>query len=540
MITSTDGAPDLRVRDCTVTVRRRGGWSWGDPQRYVDLVLPALEDALRALIEEMGIPADVDCRVTAPVTLELGRDGRPTPASSQAVLDAIRAASRSAGPTVTTDPPPPSQPTRAVLESAPAPAVSAAIQHRKTFAAALAAWSRSGRLAAVARTWSPALLAAWVATITDLADDLAPGAPRLSPNAVGDIAAAVLTPAPIGEDRAPIERHSVDLLILLGAVVAAAGDRLPDSATLDLVLRLTVGRPTDIRATDRAAVPENRSSAVSPEPSDAELATPAVARTAPQVVPGLPFLVLVQLARLGYLEPALATLVATGVPVPALAAAVAGKTLDAPERGWRRSSPARAAVALAAGLDVADVEAVLARLAQSAEIVEQGWRSALVELYVAGRVRDELVVTEVGDDRLCGEAPALLPIAWVSAAGLAVVLDQLGGPVVRKDPVLTPLAEELAPRRGLPGLDAAALERQLGAAVGSALGSMAVELWGQDADALTALRRLGDLEVLVTPGERLRVAVPRGQRWLDLQRAGLLDTWQVPGGATGLWEVVTW
>jgi hypothetical protein len=262
---------------------------------------------------------------------------------------------------------------------------------------------------------------------------------------------------------------------------------------------------------------------------------------APHVVPGLPFLGLVQLARLGYLEPALATLVATGVPAPALAAAVAGKALDPPERGWRHPSPARAAVALAAGLDVADVDAVLARLAAAEELVEPGWRSALVELYVAGRGRDDqLVVTEAGDDRLCGEAAGLLPIAWVPAEGLAVVLDQLGGPVVRDDPTLAPLVEELAPRRGLPGLDAAALERQLGVAVGSALGSLAVELWGPDADTLTALRRLRDLEVQVTPGERLRIAVPRGQRWLDLQRAGLIDTWQVPGGAGGLWEVVTW
>jgi hypothetical protein len=540
MTTSTDGAPNLRVRHCTLTVRRRGGWSWGDPQRYVDLALPALEEALRALVEEAEVSADVDCRVTAPVTLELGRDGRPTPGSSHAVLNAIRAAARSAGPAVTPDPPPPTQPAMRDLRSAPA--VSAATEHHETFAAALAAWSRSGRLAAVVRSWSPALLAAWVETIAGLAHDRAPGAPRLSPTAVGDIAAAVLTPAPIGDDRTPDERRWAYLVVLLGAVVAAAGDRLLDSATLDLVLRLTDGAATDIRAIDWAAVPETHSSEVSPAPRDPELATPAVAtRMAPQVVPGLPFLVLVQLARLGYLEPALATLVATGVPVPALAAAVASKTLEPPERGWRRSSPARAAVASAAGLDVADIEPVLTRLAAAAEIVEQGWRSALVELYVAGRCRDdELVVTEVGDARLCGEVRGGLPIAWVSAAELAVVLDQLGGPVVRKDPVLAPLMEELAPRRGLPGLDAAALERQLGAAVGSALGSLAVELWGEDADALMALRRLGDLEVLVTPGERLRVAVPRGQRWLDLQRAGLLDTWQVPGGAAGLWEVVTW
>lgn len=539
MRTSTGGSTDLRVHDCTVTVRRREGWSWGDPQRYADLVLPALEELLRRLVEEADVPADVDCRVTVPVTLEVGADGRPSEATRRALLDAIRAAARSPAPAPEPEPVPAGRRDLRDPQTAPAWPVTAA--HLDTLAAALAAWSRSGRLAVVVRSWSPALLAAWVATIADLAPDFVLRAPGLSPSAVDEIAAAVLDAAAADDEGSQAGRRLVDFVVLLGAVAAAAGDRMPDAATLDLVLRRTVGPRTELRAAGLAAPPATASTS-SPAATDVAPATPAVAaRATPQVVPGLPFLVLVQLARLGYLEPAVATLSATGVPVPALPAALAGKALDPPERGWRRSPQAQAGIALAAGLDVGDLDAVLARLAAAGEVVEPGWRSALVELYVAGRGRDDdLVVTEVGDDRLCGEAAGLLPIAWVSADRLAGVLDQLGVRVFREDPVLAPLAEELAARRGLPGLDAAVLERQLGTAVGSALGSLAVELWGEDADALTALGRLRDLEVLVTPGERLRVAVPRGQRWLDLRRAGLLDTWRVPGCATGLWEVVTW
>lgn len=537
-MTTAAGSADLRVHDCTVTIRRREGWSWGDPQRYVDLMLSALEELLRGLAAEADVPAGVDCRVTVPVTLEVGADGRLSEATRRALLETIRAAARSAAPPSAPEPvpdgrrdPPAPQPALARPQTA---------SRLDTLAAALAAWSRSGRLAAVVRSWSPALLAAWVAAIADLVPGSALRAPGLSPSAVDEIAAAVLGVAAAGDEGVQVERRLGDFVVLLGAVVAAAGDRMPDAVTLDLVLGRTVGGRTELRA--GLAVPLATAPTASPAPASVAPASAATAApVTPQVVPGLPFLVLVQLARLSYLAPAAATLSATGVPLPALPAALAGKALDPPERGWRRSPQAQAGIALAAGVDVGDLEAVLARLAAAGEVVEPGWRSALVELYVAGRGRDdELVVTEVGDDRLCGEAAGLLPIAWVPAELLGGVLDQLGVRTFREDSVLAPLAEELGTRRGLPGLDAAVLERQLGTVVGSALGSLAVELWGEDADALMALHRLCDLEVLVTPGERLRVAVPRGQRWLDLQRAGLLDTWRVPGCATGLWEVVTW
>jgi hypothetical protein len=55
-----------------------------------------------------------------------------------------------------------------------------------------------------------------------------------------------------------------------------------------------------------------------------------------------------------------------------------------------------------------------------------------------------------------------------------------------------------------------------------------------------ALERMRDLEAQVTLRDRVTIGVPRGQRWLDLSRAGLLDAWPVPWACGGLWELVTW
>jgi hypothetical protein len=380
-----------------------------------------------------------------------------------------------------------------------------------------------------------------VARVEELARSPRPGAPAVSAPAVEAIAEAVVASSWPAGDRPGAEQRAEELVVLLGAVVVAAHGILPDTDTLELVLRRTVGRPaaTPVPLPTAAAAPAVTS--VHPVSGSATPDLGVPASDTPLVLPGLPFLVLVQLARLGYLEPALATLVACDAPPAALVAAVAGACLDPPGRGRRRESFDRTAVGMAAGLEEDEIDDVLGRLAAEEQAVEPGWRSALIELYVAGRSRDdELVVTELGAERLCGEAPGLLPIAWVPAEQLDEVLDQLGRPVVRVDPLLAPLAEELAPRRALPGLVAPALERQVATVVGSALGSLAVELWGGDADALTALDRLGDLEVQVTQGERLRIGIPRGQRWLDLQRAGLLEPWWVPGAAGSPWEVGTW
>ena len=91
----------------------------------------------------------------------------------------------------------------------------------------------------------------------------------------------------------------------------------------------------------------------------------------PAIVPALPFLTLIQLARLGFTEPAAAALAAARVVAPAhvFAAAVAGKVLEPPGRGWARDERELDAVRLASGLERDEVDVGLAELAAASDVV---------------------------------------------------------------------------------------------------------------------------------------------------------------------------
>ncbi len=268
------------------------------------------------------------------------------------------------------------------------------------------------------------------------------------------------------------------------------------------------------------------------------------------VAPGLPFLVLVQLGRIGYLDAVAAIGSATGEPLAAqvVAAGLAGKVLPAPQRGWRRDTAELEAVAAASGLPPDDVDALAHALRNEVRVCVPPLESALIALYAAGRAAsDEVVVTSTAEGVVFGEPGGSLPIGWLSdRRGLDGALAQLGGPPVRRTDTFATFMSELAARTAFPHLGLTGLERHLGAAVGAALGSIAQELWGvetagagEDAP-LLALERLGDLEVELRWDDVLAVAVPRGRRWLDLGRAGLLDQWAVPWAAGGVWELVSW
>jgi hypothetical protein len=541
-MTTAPAPQQIRVRQCTVRVRRRGGWSWGDPAAYVDAVVAATEQALAALVAEAGLDETTDLAVTAPLTLEIGADGHPTPASMSVAAGALRAAaaatrSGAAGATRADG--------QADRPRVPAGADEAPAQVDDDQVVALAGtlgrWSRSGTLRSVLATWPPAVLEAWVAAVHAGARSPAGRIAALAPTVIASIAGCVLA-GPPGRGEDDSRRR---FLLLTGAVAAALGGRsLPDPETLAAVAdaaglapvsasaaatRATVDGPTDVRTRQApsAAEPTSR-----PDPPRAA------------VVPALPFLVLVQLHRLGYVDPATAALAAAGVApaAPSFAAATAGAVLDPPAHGWRRTPEQRRAVELSSGLGADEVDTALGAVAERTALLHAPLRASLAELYAAGRASvDPLELTRAGDDLVCGEARGALPLAWCgSRTELATVLDAVGRPPVLETDRFTPLAAALHDHRAFPGRTVPDLERVLRAVVGTALGSLALELWGEDADALLALTRLRGLEARVEVGDRVRVGLPRGQRWLDLRRVGLLDTWPVPWAAGGLWELVTW
>jgi hypothetical protein len=496
---------------------------------------------LEALVAEACLDEAPDLTLTAPLTLEIGPDGRPTPASRSTAGEVLRAAAAAARSLAVRDTAP-EGPADRIRAPAGTDEQSASVDDDLVvvLAGTLARWSSSGTLRTVLASWPPAVLDVWAAAVLAAAHASRGRTAALSRPVISSIAAAVLAgpPDPGGDD--PRRRF----LLLTGAVAAALGGHsLPDPETLTAIaaaagLSPVPGSSTSL-AIDEAALglraPEASSSAAPGARSDPLRAA---------VVPALPFLMLVQLHRLGYVEPAMAALGAAGVVAAgaSFAAAAAGAVLDPPEHGWRRTPDERRAVELAAGLTSDQVDSALLACAERTALLHAPLRGALAELYAAGRARaDPLELTRAGEDLICGEARGALPLAWCgSPTELAAVLDAIGEPPVLETDRFAPLADALHDHRAFPGRVVPDLERVLRAVVGTALGSLALELWGEDADALLALTRLRGLEARVEVGDRVRIGLPRGQRWLDLSRIGLLDAWPVPWAAGGLWELVTW
>ena len=542
---------DVTVRWCTVRVRRRGGWAWGDPESYLVPVREAIERALGQVAADAGIPPDTDVVLTEPVTLHVAPDGRVRLGDTRALTDLVRAAAGDA----------PVDPGASVASVAPVAAVAvpddpghaqagalprAGVRGPRTpvgdlLAAALAAWSRAGRLDVVVSGWTPVARASWLRALRQ-AVAAGTGLP-VDERSVARVAEVVLSPP----GRAAGGSPEVRALVLAGAVIAAHGGRLPDREALDAVLRVAGTRATDGAAsatpgTAPAATAVAELAAGQPSPSTSPAgATP---RSGAVVVPALPFLVIVQLGRLGYLEGAATALAVSGLGQPdaILAAMLAGKVLAPPAHGWLRSPAERDAVRFASGLEDDDVEAAVAAWEQSSPDSLAPLVSVLVGLYAADRSRfAEVAVTRTPDHGTVVGEPDGLPMGWTSAPEeLAAVLAQLGDPPVAESERFAGLVERLAPRRALLGTTAEVLERHLAAAVGTGLGSLAQDLWGASTDPVTALDRLGDLEARVEVADALTIGIPRGQRWLDLKRAGLVDAWPVAWAPGGRWELVTW
>jgi hypothetical protein len=535
---------DVRVRLCTLTIRRTDGWSWGPgPEPYIQAALAGIETVIEAAITEAQILPGADVRLEDPVQIEIGSDGAVTAASWQALVELLRAHATAPATDVVVraDTDVALRPGDELLAVPPAP--DATDVTAGALARILGRWSRAGLTAEIVAAWPPELVRAWIAAIADAVRD-GPGAPAavsMSAEAVTRIAEGVLE---TGRAERSGREASDRLLILLAAITAALGDRLPDAAT-QAFARARVLADSELQPT--APARGTALAVIEPAPGRAdegEAAEPTEAAPLPDVVPALPLLVLAQLAAVGYVDAIVAAAAATGLPgaARALGGALAGKVLPPPEQGWSRT-PAEAAVVVLAsgGHGGADSAALAARQHELAAPLA----SALQAAYAEGRSRADPVLVWSGDVGIvCGEEEGLLPAAWLAGEHeLRPALEALGRPPVRRSAAFAPLARDLHERRAVPGFEAPALERALGAAAGTALGLIAMHLSspGGPPTPLLALERLADLEGRVTAGpEGLVIAVPRGQRWLDLGRARLLEPFAVPWLPAGRLEVATW
>ncbi|MER6140624.1 hypothetical protein ABT174_11245 [Streptomyces sparsogenes] len=580
------GTGDITVRRCTVTVVRRGGWSWGpDPRGLVRQVVDALPELLADHFAERLAGDGPDVEITEPLTVTV-RQGRPggsgRPSGGGPPVEV-----HFAPVPVVEVPAETPVPDAASLQDAFADPFAAEPEPRTVpgAAALFAELAERGELDALLALLPDETLRAYLLALLGTDD---PAAARLLAELVGRALAAGPAPAEALPERlraAVAGLDAADLPRVLAGFLASA-DR---EEAVRLALPLAGPRDRNARSdrTDRTDRP------LGERPRAAEDTSGARATGEVRVRSALPFLLAGPLARIGYLDalgPALAG-VELAEDAPLFAAALAYKVLGVTARGWRRADGDAEAAAAFAGLGppVADERlADFARRVRPALPVLDGVLALSV-----GRGHDPadpLLITgttHVDGGLLLVDAQGMFPIAWAAeAAGLLPHWQTCGrppallceGPLppgtlrelasagvpfltgvrpLRGDPVArlpwrTPLwaaagtapdtrlaaelpdhAERLADlvtalvteRRAVPLAPDGGLERTVTLAAGLGLATIAWTLWRdrETPDPTAALLRFSDLEATVRyEPGAVRVRVPRGRRHADLLAGGLL------------------
>jgi hypothetical protein len=522
---TTSAAGEITVRRCVVRVVRRGGWSWGpDPGSLVQQAMDALPDLLAARFDDQLTGEGSDLEITEPVVLSV-RLGRLSSRLSLAdmVID----------PTAVAVP---------AVESSP----SATVQVDSTDESTVDVISGDAWLAP-----TPAALFGELAERGDLVSLLA-----LLPVESLRLYVTALLDDPADEPPAVVtESLATELARHLSLPV-------PVPATRDILAQLVASLP--------GVVSEPAAEA---GVSRAEVAETPSSTGETRVSSVLPFLLVGQLARTGYLDAIGPALAGAGLvaEAPLFAAALAFTVL-----GTRRTAADNAVAAVFAGLEsIPDLAGFALRVRPALPVLDAVLALSLCRGHDPA---DPLLITGVDEGLLLVDAQGMFPVAWApSVAGLLPHWEACGRPPVlvcnstlprsclrdlasvraqlvtdvrplRDDPLFrmpwrTPLWTFGAPSPRLAAelpayaerLDTlvralfverfAELDRSVGLAGSLALGMIAWTLWHErePPDPVLALTRFADLEATIrfTP-DAVRVRVPLGRRHTDLWQAGVL------------------
>ncbi|MFE5159734.1 hypothetical protein ACFRNT_14665 [Streptomyces sp. NPDC056697] len=436
--TGDDGDPgEITVHRCTVTVVRRGGWSWGpEPRGLVRQVVEALPELLADHFAERLAADGPDVEITEPLTVTV-RPGR----------DGWSGRTAGGGPPVEVH----FAPVAMVEVPTDAPETAAdAMSFEESFAAAPDPWTAPSAAALFAELAERGELDALLALLPDASlrtyllallgvDDTA--AARLLAELVGRALTADPPPArPHGEAARP--GPAEPLPEPLRAAIAGA-----DAADLPRLLADFLASPDRAEAVRLARSPAGPYGPGAEEPSGAAggtgaVRTPAGASTAAgpsttgevRVWSALPFLLAGPLARIGYLDaigPALSG-IELAEDAPLFAAALAYKVLGATARGWRRAERDSEAAAAFAGLSPPLDEERLTAFAHQVRPALPVLDGVLALAVCRGHdPADPLLLTGADDGLLLVDAHGMFPIAWAAqAAGLLPYWRSCGWPPV--------------------------------------------------------------------------------------------------------------
>lgn len=386
---------EVVINRCTLRVVRRQGWSWGPaPDRLLKAVVAALPLMLARKLGEL-FEGETEGEITERVNLTVAvkwsellefalasvslDDGTLAPPGSEAFEARLSEAVRRAFSHQTTD-------LEAVDEKAVADFVTdlepEVFQVPKTpserVLAVLRQWQRLGELEIYFGSFSEDERAAWFASLCVATAKLAeakrgPWSQRIAealqqlakPSASLIGSRVLLSPAhfhALLEIAELLELNSIDAALLqetLARVMSSLGQTFASEPS-----RLEVEKEPHSSAIHPDSPLLEQSQRV-PEPAPA-IKPAVVTQTEFNIRSALPFLLLGPLSQIGYLDTLAATLETANLTAESalFAAALAGKVLPPPERGWRRDPEDLAVIAAFAGLEAPPPGDALAEFAR--------------------------------------------------------------------------------------------------------------------------------------------------------------------------------